>query len=98
MKIIDILEGFNKFFEKTYPNRGYFIHKLSIEQSKVSKIYKTYKLEIWNITNGNKRYVFTIQETGRFTESMEDEIVKLLNIKLIEGLFEHYNDILNGIQ
>ena len=98
MKIVDILEGFNKFFEKTYPNRGYFIHKLSIEQSKVSKIYKTYKLEIWNITNGNKRCVFTIQETGRFTESMEDEKIKLLNIKLIEGLFEYYDDLLNGIQ
>ena len=44
MKTIDIVEGFNKFFVELYPNRGFFVSKLNVEQGKISKLYKTYTL------------------------------------------------------
>lgn len=94
MKTIDIIEGFNRLFETKYPDKGYFISKLNIEQSKLSKIYKTYSLEIWYINKKDKTLINTIQKSARVTDNMDEKIIKELNIELSYVLFRDYEKLM----
>lgn len=99
MKHTEIIEGLNKAFEEKYPNKGFFISKLSIEQSKISKLYKTYTLEIWHIKGQNKVKVIHVQTSARVPDNMDEHVIKNLNIELSYVLFRDYEKIMEyGIQ
>lgn len=99
MKHIEIIEGLNKVFEEKYPDKGYFISKLSIEQSKVSKLYKTYTLEIWHINKASKTLISVIEKSARVPDNMDEQVIKDLNIELSHVLFRDYEKIMEyGIQ
>lgn len=99
MKAIEILEGFNRFFEEYYPNRGYFITRTVIESSKLSKLYKTYKLELWFTEGKHKELVTTIERSARVPDTMDETIVRGLNIELTHYMFKNYSKLLEyGVQ
>lgn len=99
MKRTEIIEGLNKVFEEKYPDKGYFISKLSIEQSKISKLYKTYTLEIWHINKTLKTLAAVIQKSARVPDNMDEQVIKDLNIELCYILFRDYEKIMEyGIQ
>lgn len=99
MKHTEIIEGLNKAFEEKYPDKGYFISKLSIEQSKISKLYKTYTLEIWYTNKTLKTLAFVIQKSARVPDNMDEQVIKDLNIELCYILFRDYEKIMEyGIQ
>lgn len=99
MKHTEIIEGLNKAFEEKYPNKGFFISKLSIEQSKISKLYKTYILEIWHINKTSKALISVIEISARVPDNMDEQVIKDLNIKLSYVLFRDYEKIMEyGIQ
>lgn len=99
MKHTEIIEGLNKVFEEVSPECGYFIPKLSIEQSKISKLYKTYTLEIWHIKGQNKAKVIQVQKYARVPDNMDEQVIKDLNIELCYILFRDYEKIMEyGIQ
>lgn len=99
MKTIDIVEGFNKFFEELYPNKGYFVSRLNVEQSKISKLYKTYTLEVWYIEGKYKKKVFDISKSARVPDNMDDIVIRDLNIEMTKAMFKNYSTLLEyGIQ
>jgi hypothetical protein len=99
MKTLEIIEGLNRVFEEVSPECGYFIPKLSIEQSKISKLYKTYTLEVWHIKGTNKTRAIVIQTSARVPDNMDEQVIKDLNIKLSYMLFKDYEKIMEyGIQ
>lgn len=99
MKTIDIVEGYNKFFESMYPNRGHFVSKLNIEQNKIIKALKTYTLEVWYVKDRYKDRVFYIEKTDRISESNEENIIRDLNIELTRMMFKNYSNLLEyGVQ
>lgn len=91
---LDIVEGFNQYFEYKYPHKGHFVSHLSIETNKVVKVLKTYKLELWHIKGKNKELVISITENTKATELI-DNIQKTLNIKLTAELFNKLREIEN---
>lgn len=99
MKTIDIVEGFNQFFEEHYPNKGHFVSRLNIKQSTVSKLYKTYTLEVWYINGSYKKKVMDISKSARVPDNMDDIVIRDLNIELTKAMFRDYNILLEyGIQ
>ena len=99
MKTIDIVEGFNQFFEERYPNKGHFVSKLNIEQSNISKLYKTYTLEVWYVNGSYKKKVMDISKSARVPDNMDDIVIRDLNIELTKAMFRDYNILLEyGIQ
>lgn len=99
MKTIEIIEGLNKLFEEVSPECGYFISKLSIEQSKISKIYKTYTLEVWHIKGTSKTLAVKVQQSARVPDNMDEQIIKNLNTELSYILFRDYEKIMEyGVQ
>ena len=80
MKTIDIIEGFNKFFVELYPNKGYFVSKLNVEQSKISKLYKTYTIEVWYVEGTYNKKVLHIQKSARVPDNMDEVVIRDLNI------------------
>jgi hypothetical protein len=94
MKTIDIVEGFNKFFIELHPNRGYFVSKLNVEQGKISKLYKTYTLEVWYIEGKYKKRVLTISKSARVPDNMDDIVIRDLNIELTRMMFKEYSNLL----
>lgn len=103
MRILDIIEGLNRFFTKKYPDKGHFIHILNVTSNPVSKIYKTYKLEVYYINKKSKtkELFITVQESGRFpdNEASETVIHSMLCSKIIEDILSNYNKLESyGIQ
>lgn len=94
MKTIDIVEGFNKFFEKLYPNRGYFVSKLTIEQNKNVKLIKTYNLELWYVNGRYKDKAIYIEKSVRVPDNMDESIIKDMNIELSRLMFKNYSKLL----
>jgi hypothetical protein len=94
MKTIDIVEGFNKFFIELYPNRGFFVSKLNVEQGKISKLYKTYTLEVWYIDGTYKKKVLHISKSARIPDNMDDIVIRDLNIELTKAMFKNYSTLL----
>lgn len=94
MKTIDIVEGFNKFFEEHYPNKGHFVSKLNVEQSKISKLYKTYTIEIWYIEGSYKKNVLHIEKSARVPDNMDEVIIRDLNVELTRMMFKNYSNLL----
>lgn len=94
MKTIDIVEGFNKFFEELYPNRGYFVSKLNIEQSKLSKLFKTYTLELWYVNGRYKEKAFYIEKSARIPDNMDESVIRDINIELSRMMFKNYSNLL----
>ena len=94
MKTIDILEGFNQFFEERYPKRGHFVSKLNVEQSKISKLYKTYTIEVWYVEGTYKKSVLTLQKSARVPDNMDDMVIRDLNIELTRMMFKNYSNLL----
>lgn len=94
MKTIDILEGFNQFFEERYPKRGHFVSKLNVEQSKISKLYKTYTIEVWYVEGTYKKSVLTLQKSARVPDNMDDIVIRDLNIELSKAMFKNYSNLL----
>ena len=94
MKTIDIVEGFNKFFVERYPNRGFFVSKLIVEQGKISKLYKTYTLEVWYIDGTYKKKVLHISKSARVPDNMDETVIRDLNIELTKMMFTNYSNLL----
>lgn len=94
MKTIDIVEGFNKFFEDIYPNRGHFVSKLNIEQSKLSKLFKTYNLELWYVNGRYKEKAIHIEKSARIPDNMDESVIRDLNIELSKMMFKNYSNLL----
>lgn len=99
MKTIDIVEGFNKFFESIYPNKGHFVSKLNIEQSKLSKLFKTYNLELWYVNGRYKEKAIYIEKSARIPDNMDESVIRDLNIELSKMMFKNYSNLLEyGVQ
>ena len=94
MKTIDIVEGFNQFFEEMYPKKGHFVSKLNIEPSKISKMYKTYTIEVWYIEGTYKKKVLNISESARVPDNMDETIIRNLNVELTKMMFKNYSNLL----
>ena len=94
MKTIDIVEGFNKFFEELYPNRGYFVSKLTIEQNKNVKLIKTYNLELWYVNGRYKDKAICIEKSVRVPDNMDESVIKDINIELSRLMFKNYSKLL----
>ena len=91
MKTIDIVEGFNKFFVERYPNRGFFVSKLNVEQGKISKLYKTYTLEVWCVDGENKQLISSASRTENVVSlEAEAELRQLLVQETIENILKWY--------
>ena len=94
MKTIDIIEGFNKFFVELYPNKGHFVSKLNVEQSKISKLYKTYTIEVWYVEGTYNKKVLHIQKSARVPDNMDEIVIRDLNIELTRMMFKDYSNLL----
>ena len=94
MKTIDIIEGFNQFFESYYPNKGHFVSKLNVEQGKISKLYKTYTLEVWYVEGTYKKKVLDIQKSARVPDNMDEVVIRDLNVELTKMMFKNYSTLL----
>ena len=100
MKTIDIVEGFNKFFVELYPNRGFFVSKLNVEQGKISKLYKTYTLEVWYVDGKFKSVILISKVIGKTTDD-EESFNSKVNSELSTAIFdwigsEEYQYVLSG--
>ena len=93
MKALDIIKGLNKAFEEK-GNKGYFVSKLNVEQNSISKLYKTYTLEVWYLHEKNKQLAVKVQKIARVPDNMEDIVLRDLNIELCYGLFRDYNKLM----
>ena len=94
MKTLEIIEGLNKWYEEKYPNKGYFIHKLTNTSNTISKAYKTYNLEVWYKFGNKKELFLSLEKTCRcVSESDVSTILKGLNIEISKLLFKNFNKI-----
>lgn len=94
MKTLDIINGLNKVF-KEQNKEGFFVSKLDIKQSSISKLYKTYTLEVWYLNGSTKLLVANIQKSARVPEHMDEVILRDLNIELCYALFRDYDKIMS---
>lgn len=103
MRIIDIIEGINKFFTERFPNKGHFVHILNVSNNPISKIYKTYRLELYYVDKKNKRkeLFVVVQESGRFPDNEASEMLihSMLSTNLVKSILSNYKQLESyGIQ
>jgi hypothetical protein len=96
MSTFEIVEGLNKCFESVYPNKGYFISRLKIDSNALSKVYKTYTIELWFNSKEKKELILSKSITSRVvTDNDRNTILRDINISLSELIFKNYNKIMN---
>lgn len=94
MKTLDIINGLNKVF-KEQNKEGFFVSKLDIKQSSISKLYKTYTLEVWYLNGSTKLIVAYLQKSARVPEYMDEAVLRDLNMELCYTLFRDYDKIMS---
>lgn len=94
MKALDIINSLNRVL-KEQNKEGFFITKLNIEKSNISKLYKTYTLEVWYYNITQKQLVITIQKSARVPEYMDEVVLRDLNMELCYTLFRDYDKIMS---
>ena len=91
---LEIVEGFNRYFETKYPNKGHFVSMMSIESNKVIKALKTYTLELWHVIGRKKELVFSISDNIS-ASVLSDNAHKSMVIKFTTEIFNKLEDIEN---
>ena len=97
MRILNIIEGLNRFFTEKFPDKGHFVHIINVSNNPVSKIYKTYTLDVYYIDRiSKKKELFVrVQESGRFPDNENSEILihTILVTNLIKIILSSYNKL-----
>lgn len=97
MKVnIDYIEALNQLFESKYPNRGFFILKVNIEQHKIIKAFRTCSLSLYHHYKNNNIIFIQTSTSGKVlngdtTQLLEDAHMEMLkeiylNIDKIDGI------------
>lgn len=106
MKAEDIIEGLNRHIEvvrseKSIKAKGHIVLHKEIVPHPSFKVYKMYAYTVWFAVGKKLNRLFTIQQTARITESLEEAIIRELNIILSTWIFNwigssSYNEVING--
>lgn len=92
MKTLEIVEGLNRYFESVYPNKGHFVSKLNIQNSKIVKALKIYTLELWHIDKDSKDLFITCELIKKYSED-DAPIIHELNIEFTELILNNLDKI-----
>lgn len=98
MKTEDIIEGLNKYIESkrqslNINSKGHLVLQKTIKPYSTFKAYKECQYIVWFIKNSKKYKVISISMIDKILEGHEDAILRKMNIKLCETIFEWINSI-----
>lgn len=70
-------------------NKMFIVHRDLKEASSVAKVYRDYIIELWEIdikNSKNNKCILSEHEVGQWTDRNKDELVKSVELKLLEQL------------
>lgn len=94
MKInIDYIEALNQLFESKYPNKGFFILKVNIDQHKVVKAFRTCSLSLYHHYKNNNNIFIQTATSGKVLNGDTSQLLEDAHMEMLKEIFLNINKI-----
>lgn len=94
MKVdIDYIEVLNQLFETKYPNKGFFILKVNIDQHKIVKAFRICSLSLYHHYKNNNTIFIQTNTSGKVLNGDTSQLLEDAHMEMLKEIYLNINKI-----